>query len=344
MCTPLPACAGSSSAAKLARIPSRRATSRTTSLSTTARSALAMPSAAATGTSNWCAAYSAKKRSGSHAGIHQRAHHARGKGLDASLLLERERQRRRGSRAAAGTRARSSPRSLAPSSRSSSRRLSRRKLRGQHSQGSPSVSTMSHSTSSSALSPPSAPTSTRVSASGSRRRSPVDPNGLGSATGPSGVSAWLAGTQPTPARRCCAELGGGHRASAHDRAEVAADERDQLGCAHLGVSRGHGAVVPDALGEPQRVGARAHGRGVLGEDDHDHASRRLLRPLQRRRQPLLRLHVHTAVAEGGVGVGHAVQAAARAAHAADDAGEVPHVPVRAAGRPARRRTGSRAAG
>ena len=86
-----------------------------------------------------------------------------------------------------------------PSSRSSSPSASRRKRRGQHSHGWPSVSTMSHSTKLERAVAGSGSTRTRVSTSGSRRRSPVEPNGLGSASGPSGVSAWLAGTQPTPA-------------------------------------------------------------------------------------------------------------------------------------------------
>jgi hypothetical protein len=63
-CAPLPALRGSGSGVKLARHPRRRATSRTTSLSTTARSAALTPGAASTGISYWCGANSEKIRSG----------------------------------------------------------------------------------------------------------------------------------------------------------------------------------------------------------------------------------------------------------------------------------------
>ena len=94
MCAPLPGAAGSSSGAKLARKPERRATSRTTSLSTTLRSAAAIPAAGSTGISNWCAANSAKKRSGcTPASISAPITSPRER-LDAALLLQRERERR----------------------------------------------------------------------------------------------------------------------------------------------------------------------------------------------------------------------------------------------------------
>ncbi len=64
-CAPEPTLPASRSGVNVARLPTLRATSRTTSFSTTLRSAAAMPSDGATGTSNWCSPYSGRKSSGS---------------------------------------------------------------------------------------------------------------------------------------------------------------------------------------------------------------------------------------------------------------------------------------
>ena len=95
---------------------------------------------------------------------------------------------------------------------------------------------------------------------------------------------------------------------------------------------------PSAAAPARTAGASS------ARDDRDHAARRHVAPLERGRQSLLRLQVHAAVAERRVGVGHRVQASAGAAHAADDAGEVTHVPVRRRAVVRRRRADSRAAG
>ena len=178
MCTPLPACSGSSSGAKLARAPARREISRTTSLNTTARSALATPSVGATGISNWCGAYSAKNRSGSTPASTSAPITCAGNGStrrcassvngsagamsaepgDARFAPVPEPAEPGDTRFAPVPEPTSSWNSCsklatrrASSVRSSSPRASRRKLRGQHSHGCPAVSTMSHSISSSAL-------------------------------------------------------------------------------------------------------------------------------------------------------------------------------------------------
>ena len=95
MCAPEPTLPASRSGANVARRPPRRATSRTTSLVTTLRSAAATPSAGATGTSNWCSPYSGRKSSGSDAGGTERRHRLRRERLGAPLRLERHRRRRR---------------------------------------------------------------------------------------------------------------------------------------------------------------------------------------------------------------------------------------------------------
>ena len=193
----MPASPGSSSGTNVARLPSRRAISRTTSRMTTARSAAWQAGAGATGTSNWRLAYSGKKRSGSTSASTSAAISSLANGSAARCAASEN-----------GSSARPSPTSwnscskLAwasiPSCCSRAATMRARNARGQHAQGRPSSSTMSQSINSSALAPGSAPTLVRVCGSGSRRRSPVDPNGLGSASGPSGVRAWLAGTHPTP--------------------------------------------------------------------------------------------------------------------------------------------------
>ena len=74
----------------------------------------------------------------------------------------------------------------------------------------------------------------------------------------------VVGGHPADARlQVFAELRGEHRAPAHDRAEVAADERHQLGRRSPQRRLGHGPVVPHAFSEPERAGARAHRSGVL---------------------------------------------------------------------------------
>ena len=79
--------------------------------------------------------------------------------------------------------------------------------------------------------------------------------------------------------------------------------------------------------QPQLARTRAHTRGAVGGNHDHHAPGRFVTPLDRRGEPLGRLHVHAATAQRGVGVGDAVEGAARSPHAAEHADEVPHVPV-----------------
>ena len=200
-CTPLPACAGSSSGVKVARTAQRRATSRTTSRKSTARSAAARPSAGAAGTSNWCEENSAKKRSGSRPASASAPMSRPGSG-SARRWASSEKGDAEGSSRSSWNSCSKLASTDTLSSLESCSTASRMKRRGQAAQGVPSVSVMSHRISSSALLPSSPSTLTCAAVSGSSRRSPTDPKGLWSASGPSGVSDWFAGTQLTPAVRC----------------------------------------------------------------------------------------------------------------------------------------------
>ena len=260
---------GSSSGEKLARRPRRRATSRTTSLQHHAAvGGSRPPRGVSTGISNWWGANSAKNRSGctpastsapmtsaANGSARRSASSengaAGGPSEDAPPSVAPARARpacpaRRQelelvleARAARGRRTRA----RAPRARS------RRNRRGQHSHG-VRRSRRCRTAPAPAASGRSGAARFRLDAhvrpgSGSRRRSPVEPNGVRSASGPCGVSAWLAGTQPTPAPQAARRARREQRAAAHDPAEVTAHERDQLG----GLTRASrrlrdGAVVP----------------------------------------------------------------------------------------------------
>ncbi len=169
------------------------------------------------------------------------------------------------------------------------------------------------------------------------------------------------------------EVGGRHCAAAHDRAEVAADQRDQVGGAHRAntVAGGAKAAVETRAGTDAGTESRtAHDAagtsgarvplsqmpsispsasapvrtaGASRDVDHgEHAPGRLaetgmlaggecppasVATLDRRGKALTRLQVHTAGPQRGVGVGHPVQAAAGTAQAADEADEMPDLPI-----------------
>ena len=167
---------------------------------------------------------------------------------------------------------------------------------------------------------------------GSRRRSPVEPNGLGSARAPSGVSEWLAGTQPTPASRRPASSSAGS-----ERPRTIAPRSQQTSATSSVVltpappSSRHLGTVPLSQRPSTRPSAPAAAArtvgGVRGVDDHDHPARGHARAARAPRPDAPRLHVDAPVAERRVGVGHAVQAARRALDATDHAHEVPDIPV-----------------
>ena len=195
--TPLPMPSGSGRGEKVARRPSRRATSRTTSLTIAARSAAAMPSVGATSTSHWFGPYSGSTISGSAPAWRSAAITSPAKGSATRCAA-----RVKGPSAGPGESSTSSCSKDATSRRPVSARRSssawRRNERGQASHGVPSVCTASDRAKSSGATPSHRSTRTRAAGSGMRRRSPTDPHGFGSASGPKQQIAWLAGTQPTP--------------------------------------------------------------------------------------------------------------------------------------------------
>ena len=170
---PLPGSSGCSSGVKVARIPRRRATSRTTSLSTTLRSAAPTPSVARTGISNWWGANSARTAP-ARTRLHQCADRLSRERFGAPQRIQREgcrgRLRRKGrcGRLRRGGRHCRLPRERSRTPLAAEelelvleacdhtraelalqlRERVARKRRGQHSHGVPSVSTMSHNTSS----------------------------------------------------------------------------------------------------------------------------------------------------------------------------------------------------
>ena len=123
---------------------------------------------------------------------------------------------------------------------------------------------------------------------------------------------WRAPSRP-PAHRVAGRVCRRHRASAHDRAEVAADERDELVGAHARYRRGRAAVVPRrAPASPSAAAPARTDAASWAATDSDHAAGGHVAPLDRGREALLRLQVHAARAERGIGVGDEVQAARRA--------------------------------
>ncbi len=274
-CTPLPASPGSSSGVNVDRRPARRAHSRTTSRSTTARSAAAIPGAGATGTSNWWLANSAKKRSGSAPASTSAAITALANGSASRMRRQRERQLRRAIGPQlelvleGGEDRRSGRAARAPPARGAGT------PRGQHGHGGAvALDDVAQQQLERGLRRP-------------RRADPDVRGGVGEQAQVAGRAERVRFRQraergqggvrghPADARReVLLELGGEHRAPAHDRAEVAGDERDQLG-------RGHAVASGVPLSQsssrsPSAAAARAERRGLPRVDDRDHASGRLV--------------------------------------------------------------------
>ncbi len=288
MCTPLPACSGSSSGVKLARIPRRRATSRTTSLSTIARSALASPSAGATGISNWCGAYSAKNRSGCDAGLLERGHHA----ARANGSMRRSASSENGSAGGrVGSSSWNSCSKLATTrAPSSSLELAQRLAQEGAAGSTPTAVRRSRRcrrciSSSAPCSSPSPSPSTRTRAC-RRVRQQAQVAGraervrLGEraercerVVGGHPADRPRAGTRRAPRRA--------PRARARSRRGRSTRARPARRRSRRRLA-GDGAVVPDALVEADRGRAGAHGVGVVRGGDHEHAACRHVAALERR--------------------------------------------------------------
>ena len=308
MCTPLPASRGVQQRHEARAHPLRGGRPRARPpAARTLRSALASPSAAATGISNWWGAYSAKKRSGSTPASISAPITRVANGLDAPLRLERERQRRRRVAAAAGTRARSSPHRRAPSSRSSSaRRLAQEAARAALPRPAVGLDDVAQH-------------AARARSSLSLGRDPRARVRVGQQAQVAGRAERVGlgerperrervvGGHPADARpQVLVELGREHRAPAHDRAEVAADERDELAARSRAASRGSRCRCPRcprAGPAPRRRRARAAASSADTTTIMPPAgmSRRSSAAASRS----CGLQVNAAVAQRGVGVGDA---------------------------------------
>ena len=197
MCTPLPTPSTAVLGAKEQCQPRLRQSSRTVSRSSTARSADASASAGASVISNWSLPYSGMNTSGATPASRRAPINAGPKGSARRWACS--------AKAGAAGQFMSSnwnscskeASSVSPVSVSRSASACLRKLRGQQTQGVPSRSTRSLMMMSSGVVEPSMAKRKCAASSGSRRRSPDEPQGLGSAMRSKGVSDMLAGTQPT---------------------------------------------------------------------------------------------------------------------------------------------------
>ena len=189
-------------------------------------------------------------------GLDERGHQLARERFGRAQGLERERQRRaaRPSPTSAGTRARSWPGRASRCSSAPATSVAGTRA-GSSPTGARPARRCRRATAPARSRPAPRSTRTRVCGSGSRRRSPVDPNGLGSASGPSGVRAWLAGTQPTPV------ASGSSRSEARTARPRTIAPRSQRPARRARPrSRrpsGDRAVVPEAFLQAQR-GGRAH--------------------------------------------------------------------------------------
>ena len=312
MCTPLPACSGSSSGTKLARVPvAPRDLAHDLAAARPRGRRRDAVAPARRGSRTGASAYSAKKRSGSTPASTSAAITCVGERLGQAL--------RRRARTAARAAPPPSPQQLelvlearlarARRARSSSAAsASRRKLRGQHCPRRARRSRRCRTAPARARSAPARPRRARACrGSGSRRRSPVEPNGLGSASGPSGVSAWLAGTQPTPAASVLLELGRrAPRGRARSRRGRSTTSATQLGRAHAAARAATVPLSHRRLAQAERARRPRAAPGVRGGDDRRSPRRPACRAARSpRRGARCGCRCTPLLAERGVGVGDA---------------------------------------
>src|SRR5215211_7052104 len=328
MWTPLPTPSGSLIGAKLALWPSRRATSRTTSRVAAARSAATRPPAGAQGISNCPSPYSGKKTSGSRSACRRAAITSGPKG-STSRWASNEKP---GPNSRVGPRSRNSCSKEAtrrsPASRSSLASASFRSVRGQESQALPSVLAASQRKKCKGETSSQRSTLVPVALSGRRRRSPVEPHGFGSAMGPKGVSAWSAGTHPTPdSRRDSSSEARTDRPRFNPERSEWRKPTSSSPRTTLTPSVGR-AVVPVAQPETRLFKPPGEGLGRGHLTSAEHPAFVPVAPFERRRNRRGRLQVIAVPAELRVGVTEDDEGAARTAHARRDRQEMSAVPVR----------------
>src|SRR5215213_1610073 len=326
--TPLPTPSGSAIGAKLALYPSLRATSRTTSRVAAARSAATSPPAGAQGISNCPSPYSGRKISGSTPACPSAAITSGPKG-STSRWASNEKP---GPDSRFGPRSRNSCSKEAirrsPASRSSRASASLRSVRGQESQALPSVLAASQRKKCRGETSSQRSTLAPVALSGISRRSPVEPHGLGSAMGPKGVSAWSAGTHPTPdSRRDSSSEARTDRPRFNPERSEWRKPTSSSPRTTLTPSVGR-AVVPVAQPETRLFKPPGEGLGRGHLTSAEHPAFVPVAPFERRRNRRGRLQVIAVPAELRVGVTEDDEGAARTAHASRDRQEVPAIPVR----------------
>ncbi len=326
-CTPLPASAGSSSGTNVARLPSRRAISRTTSRVTTARSAACAAGAGATGTSYCRLAYSGKKRSGStsastsapisslangsatRCAASENGSSARPSPQELELVLEARVRggaghapaARRAMRLQEGARA-ARPRAPVELDDVAQHQLERVRAR------------------------PRRADSSCVSAgraAGAGRRS-TRTGSVRQAVPAASARGW-----PAPSRRRSRAAPRGRRRAPTRPRTIAPRSQTTSETSSAALSAAS-AIVPLSQrrsSSPSAAAALAQRRGVLGGDRRDHAAGRLVGARDRCREALLGLQVHAVVAQRRIRVGDRVEPPAGPLGAGHDAGEVADVPV-----------------
>src|SRR5215210_376211 len=213
-----------------------------------------------------------------------------------------------------------------PVSSSSQERACLSNVRGHASQGLPSVFVASQRKKWRGEASSQRSTRNPASPSGRRRRSPVEPHGFGSAIGPKGVSAWSAGTQPTPPSRrdSSSETGTERPRVRPDRSQW----RKPTSSSPRMIAPVRRAVVPVAQPEPRLPQPSGEGFGRGRPADAEHPAFVPVAPFERRRDCRCRLQVVAVPAKLRVGVAEDDEGAARTAHARGNRQEMPAVPVR----------------
>ncbi len=201
MCAPVPTPSASCSGANETRVPRRRATSRTTSLKMTLRSAAVTPARRGDRDLELALAVLGQERLRLDAGLAQRRHHLRAERLREPLRLEREGGRRPPPAPRARTRARTRLARAGPRAGADGRAHGAGRCVRRHPSRCRRPRRCRRARGAAARRSGHRSRRTRVVGTGISRRSPADPHGFGSARSPKAEIDWFAGTQPTPISR-----------------------------------------------------------------------------------------------------------------------------------------------
>src|SRR5215218_2840373 len=295
----------------------------------TARSAATSPGAGAQGTSYCPDPYSGRNVSGSRPACRSAAN-ASGPNGSMSRWASKEKPAP-GSKSGPSSMNSCSKEEIkrSPVSSSSHERACLSNVRGQPSQGLPSVFVASQRKKWRGEASSQRSTRNLASPSGRRRRSPTEPHGFGSAMGPKGVSAWSAGTQPTPApSRSSSSDAGTERPLRRPETSACSNPTSSSPRPPV-IPRAHLACrCPSAAARTPHLQPSCEGRGRRRLADAEHASLVAVAPLERRCDGPGRLQVVAAPAELRVIVAHGDEDGALTAQRRHYRQEVPAVPVR----------------